>query len=73
MTRVDHKPLLGKRVQIPVHYDMWMRGARFGTVTGYRNGKSGQSDFLYVKMDHPSVRRSLKVWRPDWEYMRIDE
>ena len=63
--------LIGKRVEIPVHYDMWMRGARFGTVTRYYRGKPGQSDFLYVRMDHPQVRRSLKLWRPDWPFARV--
>jgi hypothetical protein len=68
----DHKPLIGKRVEIPVHYDLWMRGARMGTVTQYRNGKDGQSDCLLVKMDHPQVRRRVKLWRPDWEYAKFD-
>jgi hypothetical protein len=69
----DMKPenWIGKRVEIPVHYDMWMRGARFGQVTGFRRGKAGQSDFIYVKLDHPQAKRSLKIWRPDWEYMRL--
>lgn len=32
------RQLLGKRIEIPVHYDMWMRGARFGQVTAIRQG-----------------------------------
>jgi len=65
------KDLLGKRIEIPVHYDLWMRGARFGTVTQARAGQLGQSDYVYVRMDHPQVRRRLKLWQPDWEYVRI--
>ena len=61
---------IGTRIEIPVHYDLWMQGARFGTVTAYRNGKNGQSDYVYVKMDHPQVRKRLKLWRQDWEYAR---
>lgn len=72
MTRQDHRPLIGKRVEIPVHYDLWMRGARFGVVTAYRNGKPGQSDYLLVKLDHPQVRRRLKLWRLDWDYAKFE-
>lgn len=67
----DHKQFIGMAVEIPVHYDRWMQGARFGVVTGFRRGKSGQSDYLYVRSTHPSVRRSIKVWRGDWPYMRV--
>lgn len=65
------KPLIGLRVEIPVHLDTWMRGARFGTVTGFRHGRDGQSDCLLVKMDHPGIKRRVRVWRLDWDYMRI--
>lgn len=63
--------LIGKRVEIPVHYDLWMRGARFGTVTGRRQGKPGLSAYLVVKMDHPQVKRRLKVWAIDAKYLRV--
>lgn len=62
---------IGKRIEIPVHYDMWMRGARFGEVTAFRNGKAGQSDYLLVKMDHPQIKRRLKLWRIDWDYAKL--
>jgi hypothetical protein len=65
------KELVGKRVEIPVHYNMWMRGARFGKVTGWRNGKDGQSAYVFVKLDHPQAKRSLKVWALDWDYMKV--
>lgn len=68
---LDGRDLVGKRVEIPVHYDMWMRGARFGKVTGFRNGKPGQSAYVFVKLDHPQATRSLKVWSLDWAYMRV--
>ena len=70
MTVINHPPI-GARVEIPVHYDMWMRGARFGEVTGFRHGKNGTSAYIFVKLDHPQAKRRLKVWALDWEYMRI--
>lgn len=64
----DHPPI-GARIEIPVHYDMWMRGAKFGTVTQYREPTS-RSAFVYVRMDHPSIKRRLKLWALDWEYIK---
>ena len=61
------RALLNKRVEIPVHYDYWMRGARFGVVSSV--GKDGE--FVRVKLDHPQVKRPLKVWRIDFDYMRV--
>jgi hypothetical protein len=72
MTVDEAKALIGKRVEIPVHYDLWMRGAKYGKVTGFqRSNVPGISDALTVKMDHPQVKRTIKVWALDWDYMRI--
>ena len=60
---------IGTRIEIPVHYDMWMRGARFGVITAFRTGKPGQSDYYLVKLDN-AVKR-LKLWRSDWEYVKV--
>lgn len=68
---MDHRDLIGQRIEIPVHYDLWARGARFGVVTGFRNGKPGQSSYVLVKMDHPQVKRRLKLWRLDWDYAKL--
>ena len=65
------RALVGKRVEIPVHYDVWMRGARFGTVTGWSKGKPGYSAYVRVTMDHPQVRRAVRVHALDFDYMRI--
>lgn len=65
------KALIGKRVEIPVHYDLWMRGARCGVVTGRRQGKPGRSAYLLVKMDHTQVGRRVKVWAIDADYLKI--
>lgn len=46
-----------RRVEIPVHYDLWMRGARYGTVV------SSNKDFI-------KVRRLVKIPRADFEYLK---
>lgn len=65
------RTLIGLRVEIPVHYDAWMRGARFGEITSFRYGKDGYSDCLLVKMDHPQIRWRLKLWAIDWDYANL--
>lgn len=68
---MEAKELIGKRVEIPVHYDMWMRGARTGIVTSAQQGKNGYSAFVRVKLDNNHTKKLLKVWRLDWEYMKV--
>jgi hypothetical protein len=58
--------MVGKRVEIPVHFDLWMRGARTGTVCWVWNDGS-----LAVRMDHRQVRRRLKVPYDDVQYMKV--
>lgn len=36
----------GTRVEIPTHYDLWMMGARYGTVT-----RQTTDGWVYVKLD----------------------
>lgn len=69
------KPTLtkGQRIEIPVHYDAWMRGARMGTVTGFRHQQPGKSAFYYVRLDHPAYRKSLKLWVHDVPYCKAVE
>ena len=45
----------GQRVEIPVHLDLWMQGARFGTVTKVNEG------IIHIRMDHPQVKRLVKL------------
>lgn len=61
------RALAGKRVEIPVHYDAWMRGARFGVVTSIGPG----GDFVRVKLDNPQVKARLKVWRLDFDFIKL--
>lgn len=72
MTYVDEKlkqakNLVGRRIEIPVHYDKWMQGARTGTVSSV--GKDGA--YINVKMDNLYVKRRVKVWRIDFDYIRV--
>lgn len=64
--------LVGKRIEIPVHSDMWMRGARFGVVTSWKRGAVGVADCALVKMDHPQAKRRFKLWRGDIPYARVE-
>lgn len=46
---------IGKHVEISPAYDLWMRGARFGTI------RKIVGNVAHVKMDHPSVKRLARV------------
>ena len=64
------KELIGLRVEIPVHYDAWARGARFGRVTAFRHDKPGRSAYVIIKPDIGPQAFRVKVWRMDWAWMR---
>lgn len=61
---------VGQRIEIPVHYDAWMRGARFGVVRAFRWGKPGQSAYYLIRMDHPQMKNCIKLWSVDWSYAK---
>jgi hypothetical protein len=61
------RAMVGRRVEIPVHFDLWMRGARFGVVTSF--GRDAK--YVLVKMDHPQVKRQVRVARVDFDYMLV--
>jgi|HubBroStandDraft_5_1064220.scaffolds.fasta_scaffold09405_4 hypothetical protein len=62
---------VGDRIEIPVHYDMWAMGARYGVVTSKRGDKPGRSAYISVKLDALPVKaRRLKVWALDFDYCR---
>ena len=56
---------VGKRVQIPAYADLWMRGARFGTVERVIEGQGNYvqardprgATIFVVRMDHAQVKR----------------
>lgn len=69
------RALLGKRIEIPVHLDTWMRGARYGKVTRIVWSTNGAGERIAVgvsvRMDNPAVRRSVPVWAGDFDYVKV--
>lgn len=61
------RALIGKRVEIPVHYDLWMRGARYGVVTSVTK----DATHICVRMDHPGVKRLARIAGMDVEYIKV--
>ena len=61
----------GNRVEIPVHYDLWMRGARYGTVTKICKDDLGGGVCAAVKMDNQKIKRLVYIPRHDWESVKI--
>jgi hypothetical protein len=57
----------GMRIEIPVHYDWWMRGARYGVVTSIDNNRG----CAYVKLDAVPTTHRARIWRIDWEYCKL--
>lgn len=55
----------GDRVELSPACDLWMRGARFGTIVGFIGPSSAPS--YQIKMDHPRVK-GIKYFNP--EYLR---
>ena len=65
-------PLVGKRVEIAPHYDLWMRGARHGVIHSVsvpRATLAAQPDLVRLKMDHPQVKRLIRVYLDDVKYV----
>jgi hypothetical protein len=57
---------LATHIEIPVHFDLWMRGARTGKI--YDTMKDGT---WRVKMDHPQVKNLVKIPPADQEYCKV--
>lgn len=68
---------VGKRVEIPAYCDLWMRGARCGTVARVIEGKGNYLDpkdprgvtLFAVRMDHPQVRKLARVIADDCRFV----
>lgn len=54
------------RVEIPVHFDLWMLGAR----TGLLHSTTKDGTWL-IRMDHPSVRRLVRVSPADQPFCKV--
>ena len=46
---------VGDRVEIPCYCDLWMRGAQYGVI------RKISRDGVTVKMDHPQVKKCVRV------------
>lgn len=68
---------VGQRVQIPAYADLWMRGARFGTVERFIAGQgrflgagdSRGADVFVIRMDHPQVRKPARFIADDCQFV----
>lgn len=64
----EHKMFQGRRLTIPVHYDLWMRGARHGVIEGVR-----KRDLAWrVKMDNPLVKRRVYIPLADKDFCKVE-
>jgi hypothetical protein len=68
---------VGKRVQIPAYTDLWMRGARYGTIKRVipgggnylaANDPRGATIFV-VRMDHPEVKKLARFIADDCKFV----
>lgn len=67
---------VGKRVEIPAYADLWMQGARHGTVARVipgagsyaQAGDTRGADIFVVEMDHPQVRRLARFVADDCRF-----
>ena len=59
------------RIEIPAHYDVWMQGARYGTVKKVYVATHGTFGYATVKMDHSLIKRHVKIPTYDWEYVKL--
>lgn len=48
---------VGARIELSPHCDLWMRGAKYGTITKLGNHRKATADIVRVQMDHPAVKR----------------
>jgi len=47
--------IIDKHFEIPCHYDLWMQGAQYGTVTKVVGGTA------YLRMDNKVVKKLVKI------------
>lgn len=59
--RNSFKP--GDRVELSPHMDLWMQGARYGTVRRVQD--TGTAIHYLIRMDHKQVRRLIRLTAGD--------
>lgn len=70
-------PCVGKRVQIPAYTDLWMRGARFGTIERVALGSGNYlaardprgADIFVVRLDHPQISKPARFIADDCTFI----
>ena len=67
--RTDGLYAIGKSVEIPPHLDLWMRGARTGTVHSISTNPGLRTVYARVRMDHPQVKRLVTVEFNDLKFL----
>ena len=73
---INH-PSVGKRIQIPAYCDLWMQGARFGTIERVAISKGNYlqandargMDRFGIRMDHPAVKKLAWCIADDCTYI----
>ena len=66
--------LVGDRVELSPHLDLWMRGARFGVIAWQSTRhKPGEYATFKVRMDHPQIKRLVTVQIADLAWIKRPE
>ena len=55
-----------RKIEIPVHFDLWMQGATTGEIVNVK--KDGT---WVVKMDHPQVKHRVYIKPEDQEFCKV--
>lgn len=76
-TGTKNHPCVGSRVQIPAYSDLWMQGARFGTIERVKTGNGNYlapgdirgADVFIVRLDHPQVKGAKRFVADDCQFI----
>jgi hypothetical protein len=58
--------VIGRRVELKPHLDLWMRGARFGTIEHWEYSLR----MLYIRLDHPHIKNLVRLHRDDVIFLK---
>ena len=69
---VHRYSIIGCEIELPVHFDLWMMGARHATVTSARHARDGLSEYVYVRVHAlPTKHKRIKISKLDWDYCKL--
>jgi hypothetical protein len=60
----------GMRIELSPHLDLWMRGARFGTVRIVTGLTPRSAPCVVVRMDNPRIRRLVQIGASECRVVR---